>query len=124
MKDSKSESAEADDLTKYRQAAYGFLALNLIYIVIFFVFLPPFNIELAKAAAYSISFVVLFGVLAFFVYKGYRKLAIVLAIIYGLRSAFSIYTLAAGEAFAAVPFVLPCLLLTFYLLGRAAWKWP
>lgn len=122
----KTESSvmEKDTLKKYRLAGYGFLGLNLIYIAIFFVFIPPFFIDLAKGVLYAISFVVLFGALAVFVSMGYRKLAIVLAAIYALRSAFSIYTLVMGEAFAAVPFVLPCLLLTFYLLGRAAWNWP
>ena len=115
---------EKDALEKYRLAGYGFLILNLIYIAVFFVFIPPFFIELVKGIAYTLSFVVLFGVLAVFVSKGYRKLVIVLAIIYGVRSAISIYTLGTGEAFAAVPFVLPCLLLIFYLLGRAAWDWP
>ncbi len=115
---------EKDVLKKYRLAGYGFLGLNLIYIAIFFVFIPPFFIDLAKGVLYAISFVVLFGALAVFVSMGYRKLAIVLAAIYALRAAFSIYTLVMGEAFAAVPFVLPCLLLIFYLLGRAAWNWP
>ena len=28
-----------------------------------------------------------------------------------------------GDVFPAVPYLLPCLILSFYLLGRAAWDW-
>ncbi|MEC7641742.1 MAG: hypothetical protein VYC17_06260 [Nitrospinota bacterium] len=111
------------DLQRYHHAGLGFLFLNLIWFGLFFWFLPPFNLDFS---AYSIAiiYLLLIGVLARFIYKGSRKLTIVLAVIFSGRFLVSIYTLATGEAFAVVPFVLPGHVICVYLLGRAAWDWP
>lgn len=111
------------DLKKYRQAGYGFLGMNLFYLFLVYIFMPPFNLG-ATGFLYAGVFLLLVGVCSYYIYRGSRKLALVLAIIYGARSLVSVYTLIRGEAFTAVPYVLPCLLITVYLLGRAAWDWP
>lgn len=108
---------------KFRQAGYGFFALNMAYLVLVYAFLPPFNLG-AKGFAYAGMYVLFMAALAHYVCRGFRKLTLVLAVIYGLRSAVSVYTLIRGEAFVAVPYVLPCLMITFYVLARAAWDWP
>lgn len=111
------------DVKKVHQAGYGFLVLNAIYLLLVYIFLPPFGLG-ASVYLYGAAFLLLTGVFSWFIYHNARKLTLVLAIIYGLRSLISIYTLIRGEAFVAVPYVLPCLLLTTYLLGRAVWDWP
>ena len=111
------------DLKKYRQAGQGFLVMNLTYVLLVYIFLPPFNLG-ATLFLYFAAFLLVVVVCSWFIYRGSKKLALVLAIIYAARSLVSIYTLLRGEAFTAVPYVLPCLLVTFYLLGRAAWDWP
>lgn len=108
---------------KYRQAGYGFLVLGLAYLVLVYIFLPPFNLG-SSAFVYAGLYAALMGVLAWFIFRGSRGLTLVLAVIYAARSLVSIYTLIKGEAFVAVPYVLPCLLATFYVLGRAVWDWP
>jgi hypothetical protein len=108
---------------KYQQAGYGFLGMSLIYLLLVYMFMPPFNLG-AEGFLYTGIFLLLAGVCSYYIHRGSRNLALVLALIYAARSLVSIYTLSKGEAFTAVPYVLPCLLLTFYLLGRAAWDWP
>lgn len=110
-------------LKKFHQAGYGFLVMNAIYLLLVCIFLPPFNLG-ATVYLYGGAFLLLVGVCSWFIYRSARKLALVLAIIYGARSLISIYTLIRGDSFAAVPYVLPCLLLTTYILGRAVWDWP
>ena len=110
-------------LKKYRLAGYGFLALNLIYLVLALVFLPPFNID-ATTIVSIFLFLALIVLLTVFICRGKKRLVQVLAVLYGARSLFAIYTLAVGDSYAAVPYFLPCLLATFYLLGRAGWNWP
>ena len=111
-------------LQKFHQAAIGFLSLNLINLLLVYLFLPPFNLSLVEAAGYTVLALALFGVLSYFIYKGSKTLAVVLAAIYSARSLLAAYTLVTGEAFSAVPYVLPCLLITVYLLGRPVWDWP
>lgn len=111
------------ELKKYRQASHGFLVMNLLYTLLVYIFLPPFNLG-AILFLYFAAFILVVVVCSWFVYRGSQKLTLVLAIIYGARSLVSIYTLVRGDAFTAVPYVLPCLLVTFYFLGRAAWDWP
>ncbi len=114
---------EKPDLKKFRQAGYGFLGLSVIYLTIAMVFIPPFNPG-ESTIVYIASFLAVAVVLTVFICRGKKLLTQILAVIYGARSAFSIFALAGGDTFAAVPYFLPCLLLTFYLLGRAAWDWP
>ena len=116
---------ENTGLKKYRHAAYGFLLLNLIYVLLFYVFPPPFDLGLLERTIITVLLVVLIAVLAYFIYKGNKKLAIVLAVVYAARFAvILIVTLITGTFIESVPYVLTCLILTFYMLGRAAWDWP
>ena len=116
---------EALDLRtrKFIHAGYGFLGLNLVYLAIAMFFIPPFNLGLSAVLS-LVAFVLLLGLLAYYLLKGKKPLAQVLAVIYGARSIFSAYSLMDVSTFQAVPYLLPCLLLTFYLLGRAGWDWP
>lgn len=110
-------------LKKYRLAGYGFLALNILYLVLALVFLPPFHFD-ATTLISIVLFLALIVLLAVYIFRGQKRLVQILAVLYGARSLFTIYTLAMGEFFMAVPYFLPCLLVTFYLLGRAGWNWP
>ena len=117
-------SIPAASLKKYRQAAWGFFILNLLYLILVYVFLPPFNIGLWPAVGYTVLALALFGTLSYFIYKGKKTLVVVLAALWAARALLSTYTLIMGEAFSAVPYVLPTTILSFYLLGRALWDWP
>ena len=120
-----SQSIETLDLEvrKFTQAGYGFLGLNLAYLIIAMIFIPPFNLGLSAVLS-LVAFLLLLSVLTYYLLKGKKRLAQALAIIYGARSIFSAYSLTDVSTFQAVPFFLPCLFLTFYLLGRAGWDWP
>ena len=108
---------------KFRQAGYGFFVLNLIYLGVAMFFIPPFNLGLTALLSLA-AFILLLGLLTYYLLKEKKRLAKILAIIYGARSGFTAYSLITGETFPAVPFFLPCLIITFYLLGRAGWDWP
>ena len=108
---------------KFTQAGYGFLGLNIAYLVIAMIFIPPFNLGLSAILS-LVAFLLLLGVLTYYLMKGKRRLAQSLTVIYGARSIFSGYSLMDISTFEAVPYLLPCLLVTFYLLGRAGWDWP
>ena len=108
---------------KFEQAAYGFFLLNLIYLAAAIYFIPPFNLGLTALLS-LLSFLLLLGIFTYYLLQGKKLLAQILAILYGGRSVFTSYSLMAGDTFEAVPFILPCLLIAFYLLGRAAWNWP
>ena len=123
--DSQSNLVETLDrrTRKFIHAGYGFLGLNLVYLAIAMFFIPPFNLGLSAILS-LVAFVLLLGLLTYYLLKGKKMLAQVLAVIFGLRSLFSAYSLMDVSTFQAVPYLLPCLLLTFYLLGRAGWDWP
>ncbi|MAR69338.1 MAG: hypothetical protein CMH74_02335 [Nitrospina sp.] len=108
---------------KFRQAGYGFFVLNLIYLGVAMFFIPPFNLGLTALLS-LVAFILLLGLFTYYLLKEKKRLAKILAIIYGARSGFTAYSLITGETFQAVPFFLPCLIITFYLLGRAGWDWP
>ena len=108
---------------KFKQAGYGFLVLNLIYVGVAMLFIPPFNLGLTALLSLT-AFILLLGLLTYYLLQEKRRLAQVLAIIYGARSGFTAYSLITGDTFQAVPFFLPCLVISFYLLGRAGWDWP
>ena len=112
-----------DRTRKFTQAGYGFLVLNVAYLAIAMMFIPPFNLGLSAVLS-LVAFLLLMGVLTYYLLKGKKRLAQVLAVIYGARSIFSAYSLMGVSTFQAVPYLLPCLLVTFYLLGRAGWNWP
>jgi len=119
------QSTEVLDLKarKFTQAGYGFLGLNVVYLVIAMIFIPPFNLGWSAVLS-LVAFLLLLGVLTYYLLKGKKGMAQVLAVIYGTRSVFSAYSLMDPSTFQAVPYLLPCLLITFYLLGRAGWNWP
>ena len=125
MENENTQTIEALDLRtrKFIHAGYGFLGLNLVYLAIAMSFIPPFNLGLSAILS-LVAFVLLLGLLTYYLLKGEKILAQVLAVIFGLRSLFSAYSLMDVSTFQAVPYLLPCLLLTFYLLGRAGWDWP
>jgi hypothetical protein len=108
---------------KFTQAGYGFLGLNIAYLVIAMIFIPPFNLGLSAILS-LIAFLLLLGVLTYYLLRRKRRLAQALAVIYGARSVLSAYSLMDVSTFQAVPYLLPCLLVSFYLLGRAGWDWP
>ena len=124
MENEDSQSTETLDLVarKFTQAGYGFLGLNLTYLLIAMFFIPPFNLGLSAVLS-LVAFLLLLGVLTYYLLKGKKRLAQVLAIVYGARSIFSVYSLTDVSTFQAVPYLLPCLLIMFYLLGRAGWNW-
>lgn len=112
-----------ENLTRYHQAAIGFVLLNIIYLALTYWKVPAFNIT--PQVIGSLLFLIVFiGILSFLIYRGSRKLVIVLAAIYAGRVLFSSYTLAMGSAFPLVPYVLPTTLIGFYLFGRIIWNWP
>ena len=125
MENENTQTIEALDLRtrKFIHAGYGFLGLNLVYLAIAMSFIPPFNLGLSAILS-LVAFVLLLGLLTYYLLKGKKMLAQVLAVIFSLRSLFSAYSLMDVSTFQAVPYLLPCLLLTFYLLGRAGWDWP
>ncbi len=73
---------------------------------------------------YTVLALALFGTLSYFIYKGKKTFVVVLAALWAARIIISIYSLVTGEAFIAVPYVLPTTVIAFYLLGRAVWDWP
>tara|TARA_Y100000588_G_scaffold92362_1_gene99841 strand:+ start:515 stop:970 length:456 start_codon:yes stop_codon:yes gene_type:complete len=110
-------------LRRFKHAGYGFLLLNLIYLALAIFFIPPFNISLTTILS-LLAFVLLLGVCTYYLFQAKKLLAQFLAVIYGARSVFAAYSFFAGDTFPAVPYFLPCLLITFYLLVRAGWNWP
>jgi len=110
-------------LNKYHQAAVGFVILNGAYLALAYWKVPSFNIT-PQTIGSMVFFILFVGVLAWFVYRGSKKLVLVLAAIYAGRILFSAYTLVTGIAHPMVPYVLPTTLLSFYLFGRALWHWP
>ena len=107
---------------KFKEASYGFFFLNLIYLAVAIYFIPPFNLGLTALLS-LLAFFLLLGLFTYYLLRGKKLLAQILAIIYGGRSIFTSFSLLAGDTFEAVPFILPCLLMAFYLLGRAGWDW-
>ena len=122
-----SEAAELveSSLKKYRLAGISFLVLNVLYIIIAWWKMPPVDLEMSKVVYGGfVVFFILVLILIPLILRGKRLLVQVLAFIYGGRMIFSIYFLIGGDAYPAVPYLLPCVVLTFYMLGRAAWDWP
>ena len=113
------------NLKKYRLAGISFLVLNVLYIIIAWWKMPPVDLAMRNVIYGGfIVFFILVLILFPLILRGKRLLVQVLAFIYGGRMIFSLYFLLGGDAYPAVPYLLPCVVLTFYLLGRAAWDWP
>ena len=112
-------------LKKYQLAGISFLVLNVLYIIIAWWKMPPVDLAMSKVVYGGfVVFFILVLILFPLILRGKRLLVQVLAFIYGGRMIFSLYFLIGGDAYPAVPYLLPCVVLTFYLLGRAAWDWP
>ena len=112
------------NLKKYQLAGISFLVLNVLYIIIAWWKMPPVDIAMSKVVYCGfVVFFILVLILIPLILRGKRLLVQVLAFIYGGRMIFSLYFLVGGDAYPAVPYLLPCVVLTFYLLGRAAWDW-
>ena len=113
------------DLKKYRLAGISFLVLNVLYIIIAWWKMPPVDLAMSKVVYVGLTvFFILVLILTPLILRGKKLLVQVLAFIYGGRMIFSLYFLIGGDAYPAVSYLLPCVVLTFYLLGRAAWDWP
>ncbi len=108
---------------KFKQAGYGFLVMNLVYLVVVVKFIPALNFDVSALLSF-LAYVLLLGFLTYYILQKKKLLTQVLAVIYAGRSGNAIYFLLGDNIFPAVPFFLPCLLITFYLLGRAGWDWP
>ena len=110
---------------KYQLAGISFLVLNVLYIIVAWWKMPPVDLAMSKVVNGGfVVFFILVLILFPLILRGKRLLVQVLAFIYGGRMIFSLYFLVGGDAYPAVPYLLPCVVLTFYLLGRAAWDWP
>ena len=113
------------NLKKYWLAGISFLVLNVLYIIVAWWKMPPVDLAMSKVVYGGfIMFLILVLILTPLILRGKKTLVQVLALIYGGRVTFSIYSLIGGNAFPAVPYLLPCVIFMFYLLGRAAWDWP
>ena len=108
---------------KFKQAGYGFLIMNLIYLVVVVKFIPALNFDMSALLSF-LAYILFIGFLTYCLLQEKKLLAQVLAFIYAGRSGNAIYFLLGDNIFPAVPYFLPCLLITFYLLGRAGWDWP
>lgn len=108
---------------KYQAAAYGFFGLNLVYAGLAWEFMPPFMKSFPKEIFWT-GFMLLILLLTVFIYKGKKRLVQILAVIYALRSVGAGALLITGKSIPGVPYFLPCLILAFYILGRAGWEWP
>lgn len=108
---------------KFKQAGYGFLMMNLIYLVVVVKFIPALNFDMSALFSF-LAYVLFLAFLTYYLLQEKKLLAQILALIYAARSGNAIYFLWGDNIFPAVPFFLPCLLITFYLLGRAGWDWP
>ncbi len=113
------------NLKKYQLAGVSFLVLNVLYIIIAWWKMPPVDLAMSKMVYGGfVVFFIFVLILTPLILRGKRLLVQILAFIYGGRMIFSLYFLIGGDAYPAVPYLLACVVLMFYLLGRAAWDWP
>ena len=108
---------------KFTHAGYGFFIMNLIYLVVVVKFIPALNFDMSALLSF-LAYVLFMGLLTYYLLQQKKLLTQILAVIYAGRSGNAIYFLLGDNIFPAVPYFLPCLLITFYLLGRAGWDWP
>ena len=97
--------------------------MNLIYLVVVVKFIPALNFDMSALLSF-LAYVLFMGLLTYYLLQEKKTLTKILAVIYAGRSGNAIYFLLGDNIFPAVPYFLPCLLITFYLLGRAGWDWP
>lgn len=96
--------------------------MGVAYLVVFFYTMPPHDFGVRVKTIVPVVGL-LFMALSWFIYHGYRKVVLVLAVIYAMRSIAAASALLFGKGFVAVQYVLPLLIVTFFMLGRAAWDW-
>lgn len=134
---------------KYHHAAYTYFVMGVVYLLVFNFTMPPHdfggiledfvNEYISGLAdiiagfgdvdynylvnAMAVGGGLLFLGLSYFIYKEYRKLVILLALIYLGRFVLAGYAHYSDEdLFASVKYVLPLIGITFYMLCRAAWN--
>ncbi len=133
---------------KYHHAAFAYLLIGILYLIVFFLTMPPHafggiledffaenipKIDNLVAEADNISYDdivnflaafagTLFLGLTYFIYNEYRVLVIILAVIYAIRFIIAGAALFIEDMFVSVKYVLPLIALTFYMLTRAAWN--
>ena len=86
-------------------------------------FIPALNFDVSALLSF-IAYALLLAFLTYYLLQEKKLMTQILALIYAGRSGNAIYFLLGDNIFPAVPFFLPCLLITFYMLGRAGWDWP
>ena len=133
---------------KYHHAAYTYLLIGIVYLVVFYVTMPTHNFSAILEAFFTanipaadnliaevdnisydniVNFIAVFAGtlflgLTYFIYNEYRTLAIILAVFYAIRFIIAGSALFIGDMFASVKYVLPLIGITFYMLIRAAWN--
>ncbi len=128
---------------KYHQAAYTYLLVGIIYLIVFYLTMPPHNFQalledylnnnipraskVLEGPDYSIIIKalaagagILFLGLSYFIYKEFRTLTIILVVFYGIRLLGATLALFSEDVFLSVKYVLPLIAITFYMLARAA----
>ena len=119
----KTDAIAGRRIQKIRWAGIGFAALSFVYVVLAWVFMPSFFPGFPKAVVWPL-------VLLLILYCTKKILAgndswiKTLAVLSALRIAGSTSLILGGDYLPVVPYFLPCFILMFYLLGRAAWNWP
>lgn len=110
---------QGDQIRKYHQAAFVYIANALLYFYIAIFRMPRHSFGRYVDPLFYTAGALMIIIFPFLIYKGYRKFTMVLAGIYLIRT---IVTLT------AIPFYTHILMatsvmhiLTFYMLARAAW---
>lgn len=140
--------AEYKITAKYHQAAYTFFLTGIVYMVVFYLTMPPHDlgstlgnfikeifpvIDDIVTGADSITYDSIVKILAFFlgslflglsyfIYKECRAFVMILALSYVVSFAIAVSSLYIGGVFFAVTYVLPLIGITFYMLARASWN--
>lgn len=109
-------------LKKYHQAAYAYILMGAAYMAVFYSVMPPHDFKVPFKTIIPAVGLPLMG-LSWFIYKGYKKFTIVLFGIYAVRIVASTGALVTSDDYVAVPYILPILIFTFFMLGRAVWDW-
>lgn len=130
---------------KYHHAAYAYLFIGIVYLLVFYVTIPPHDFNTlgenfvdtkmpglsglleginynSVINALSVGLGILFLGLSYYIYKGFRTLTIILTAIYGVRLIIATMALFSEDVFTSVKFVLPLIAITFYMLARAAFN--
>ena len=130
---------------KYHQAAYTYVFVGIIYLIVFYVTMPSHNFpvllesfvnnnmagvsNILEQTDYSIivkglavTAGMLFLSMSYFIYKEFKSLTIILVVFYGIRLLGATLALFSENVFLSVKYVLPLIAITFYMLARAAFN--